>query len=305
MYYDIIGDIHGEAERLYALLARLGYVQTQGVWRHHDRQAVFVGDFIDRGAQQLAVLETVRTMVKACSALAVMGNHEYNAVGWLTAKPDTPGSYLRAHDDKNRRQHQAFLDAVGEFSGLHEYWVAWFKTLPLWLGLDGICVAHACWDEVAMARLAPLLDLHQRVRKWAWPLLFTKGTAIFEAAELVLKGQEEQLPPGVTFYDKDHVLRQKTRVKWWLQGDASWRELVIGDDVARQLPATPSGIARKGYMGSMPVFIGHYWLTGTPACLAPNVACVDYSAASPQGKLVAYRWQGEQQLDDTHFVSVS
>ena len=45
-----------------------------------------------------------------------------------------------------------------------------------------------------------------------------------------------------------------------------------------------------------PVFVGHYWLTGTPKPLAPNVACTDYCVAKG-GKLVAYRWDGESVLN--------
>ena len=50
MAYDIIGDIHGQEDKLEALLLRtLGYRDTAGAWRHPTRQELFVGDFIDRG----------------------------------------------------------------------------------------------------------------------------------------------------------------------------------------------------------------------------------------------------------------
>jgi hypothetical protein len=53
------------------------------------------------------------------------------------------------------------------------------------------------------------------------------------------------------------------------------------------------------------VFLGHYWLDTEPQVLAPNVACLDYSvAAKSGGKLVAYRWSGEQRLDNDNFVFV-
>ena len=45
MAYDIIGDIHGQADKLEALLRTLGYRDTAGAWRHPERQAIFVGDF--------------------------------------------------------------------------------------------------------------------------------------------------------------------------------------------------------------------------------------------------------------------
>jgi hypothetical protein len=47
-----------------------------------------------------------------------------------------------------------------------------------------------------------------------------------------------------------------------------------------------------------PIFVGHYWLTGTPALLSDKVACVDYSVAKG-GKLVAYRWDSEPFLENS------
>ena len=38
--------------------------------------------------------------------------------------------------------------------------------------------------------------------------------------------------------------------------------------------------------------------------MAPNVACVDYSMGRGE-KLVGYRWDGEQRLDERKFTSVN
>ncbi|MFN7664961.1 MAG: metallophosphoesterase [Inhella sp.] len=70
MNYDVIGDIHGNATALYRLLDAMGYSRQGEVWRAPEgRQAVFVGDLIDRGPQQLEVLRTVRDMVESDQAL--------------------------------------------------------------------------------------------------------------------------------------------------------------------------------------------------------------------------------------------
>ena len=95
MAYDIIGDIHGQAGKLEALLRTLGYRDTAGAWRHPERQAIFVGDFIDRGPAQVRSVHIVRRMVDAGAALAVMGNHELNAIAWHTPDPRHLGQYLR------------------------------------------------------------------------------------------------------------------------------------------------------------------------------------------------------------------
>ena len=41
----------------------------------------------------------------------VIGNHEFNAVAFATRNADDT-DWCRPHNDKNRDQHKAFLDAV-------------------------------------------------------------------------------------------------------------------------------------------------------------------------------------------------
>jgi len=84
--YDIIGDIHGCAAKLEALLVDLGYRPDapNGAYRHPDRTAIFVGDLIDRGPGQLRVLEVAKAMADAGTAQVAMGNHEFNAIAYAT-----------------------------------------------------------------------------------------------------------------------------------------------------------------------------------------------------------------------------
>ena len=64
--YDVIGDIHGQAAKLEALLCNLGYVQAGEVWVPPlGRQAIFLGDLIDRGPEQIKVVNIVRRMIEA------------------------------------------------------------------------------------------------------------------------------------------------------------------------------------------------------------------------------------------------
>ena len=162
MSYDIIGDIHGQADKLDALLTRLGYNRSGGAWRHSERRVIFVGDFVDRGPDQLRTVDTARRMVDAGSALAVMGNHELNAIAWHTPDPRVPGDFLRSHLNakwgaKNRQQHAAFLAEMESRPDLHADIIDWFLTLPLWLDLPGLRIVHACWHPPFMAYLSPML----------------------------------------------------------------------------------------------------------------------------------------------------
>ena len=57
--YDLIGDTHGHADALQRLLKSLGYSRHKGIYKHPEKQAIFLGDFIDRGPQIRATLEIV------------------------------------------------------------------------------------------------------------------------------------------------------------------------------------------------------------------------------------------------------
>jgi hypothetical protein len=302
--YDIIGDIHGHARTLETLLQVLGYAPQDGVWRHPSRRAIFLGDFIDRGPQQRAVIRIVRPMIDGGTALAVMGNHEFNAIAYAT--PRTGGGFLREHDARNYQQHRVFLDAYADTPDYHEL-IDWFGRLPLWLDLGGLRIVHACWDPFTMDQLVQAYDATGSLSNSLLYAACERGNWEYEAIETLLKGKEIPLPEGTFFFDKDGTRRHNIRVRWW-DGDATtYRSAFFGPEEAlTQIPEDEiSGDHLIEYSHSAPpVFLGHYWLAGTPRRLAANIACLDYSVAKPGGKLVAYRWDGEREIDDAKFVAV-
>jgi len=328
MHYTLIGDIHGHAEPLTRLLQDLGYRHIDRSWRQgaaaNPQTLIFLGDFIDRGPDQLAVIDIVRPMVERGDALAIMGNHEFNAVAWATPRPDAEGEspelrWLRPHTKKNRRQHQAFLDQVGDRK---QEVIDWFKTLPLYLELDGLRAVHACWHRPSIDALSGYLTDDGRLNGLdAWVAAAIKpnhgevdaatGTptiSAFAAVETLLKGWEIPLPAGCSFADKEGVARHEIRTRWWRPDGGSYRELaLVPGSATAQMPDDLIPASRlPGYDRAKPVFVGHYWLTGEPAPLTEHVACLDYSVASSKtgGKLCAYRWQGESTLNPAHYVSV-
>jgi hypothetical protein len=315
--YDLIGDIHGHHSELTRLLGQLDYTHTQGAFRHPRRQAVFVGDFIDRGPQIAETLQTVRSMVEAGSALAVMGNHELNALAFHTPCGRHASQFLRPHTEKNLRQHHATLAQLSP-PDLADA-LAWFRTLPFCLELDGCRVAHACWSDADVAILAaarppgePLDD--ELLREAVHP----EG-ALFPAIEHVLKGPETVLPEGLKAVDKDGHPRSRFRVRWFGGGYGTYRELALPSS-----PAIPDLPLDPDYQppvppypaGAPPVFVGHYWLrlddqaavsiggAASPEPLARNVACLDYSIAR-EGHLAGYRFDGEAVLERDRFTVVT
>ncbi len=215
MTHDIIGDIHGHADKLTALLGKMGYRHRLGAWRHPDRTAIFVGDFIDRGPGQLETIRIVREMLDAGTAQAVMGNHEFNAIAFHTADSEFPGEHLRRRTAKNHKQHKAFLDEAGADSDKHGQLVDWFLTLPLWLDLPSLRVVHACWNPGYMAEIEPCLKPGRRLDRDLVVAASRSGSMEYRVIETLIKGPEIKLPPGQEFRDKDGNLRTELRVKWY------------------------------------------------------------------------------------------
>jgi hypothetical protein len=310
MAYDIIGDIHGQADKLHVLLASLGYRLRAGGYRHPDgsRSAIFVGDFIDRGPRQVETIDIVRRMVDAGNARAIMGNHEFNAIAWHTPDPDLPGEFLRPRTGplgmKNRDQHAAFLKEVEHDPGLHSEVIDWFLTLPLWLDLPSIRVVHACWHDSYMAELSSRLTPDCRLTRELMVPASRNGAVEFRTVEGLTKGLEVPLPQEHSFLDKDGHTRSNVRIRWWDRFSTTYRQLALMPEEERmRLPDVPlEHDARPRPDGAKPVFFGHYWMTGAPVLQTPLVACVDYSAGKG-GRLVAYRWDGEPELSVQNFVS--
>jgi hypothetical protein len=299
---DIIGDVHGQYDKLVRLLARLGYRESMGAWRHPGRCAVFVGDLIDRGPRQLATVNLVRAMMDAGAARCILGNHEFNAIAWVTEERCAPGHFLRPHTPANSRQHSAFLAEV-EGTSEHASIIAWFRTLPLWLDLEPLRVIHACWHAPSMALLNPHLGPGDTLTEELIHLASEPGQPAHEAIEVLCKGPEARLPDGQSFEDKEGKQRHEVRLRWWLPHLTSYREagIVMPGDRAK-LPDAPLPPAAQGYVyDGPPVIFGHYWFSGTPRVISSRFACVDYSAAVA-GPLVAYRWEGESELADERLL---
>jgi hypothetical protein len=309
--FDVIGDVHGHADRLQRLLTLMGYTERHGVWAHPDRTAVFVGDVIDRGPGQLETLRLVRTMVEADSAQIVLGNHEFNAIAYATVDP-VRGDYCRTHSDKNSGQHEAFLSAVSFGSPLHRSIIDWFMTIPMWLDLDGMRVVHACWSAEHIEHLEAVSGPGNTLTEQTVIDATTKQTPTYDAIETVLKGPEIDLD-GVWYRDKDGHERRHARLRWWDSTATSLNSSVLitpgtqlydpDDQPIDELPDRElHDDEMQTYTGPEPVLFGHYWWRKeTAESINPLATCLDYSVAKG-GVLRAYRWDGEPEIDEHKFV---
>jgi len=300
--YDLIGDVHGDADRLERLLGILGYRDTAGAMRHPDgRCAIFVGDLVDRGPKVAETLRLVRTMVDAGTARMVLGNHEFNLL--CLHLPDGKGGFLRPHTARNLKGVRTSLAAfAGRDAELREY-LEWFRTLPLYLDLGDIRVVHAEWNAELVAGVNGRTYLDEDFLKEA----STKGSDAHRTIEVLLKGSEVALPAGSTYKDFDGTVRHEVRICWpYPVSGRTFKEVAFGSgDNIPDVPV-PANVANdiKGYgADEPPVFFGHYALNDLPnALVAPNAACLDHGCGKG-GILAAYRWNGERTLSALNFIS--
>jgi len=305
--FDIIGDVHGCGDSLIALLETLGYEKRAGVYQHPSRTAIFLGDLVDRGPKIRETLHLVRDMVKHGSAQMVLGNHEIAAIRYLTpARPGSERQFLREHTERTNyviretlAQFERYQDELDEF-------VQWFYELPLFIETEFFRVVHACWDndhiEAYIARhKKPQIDeeiMHQ-------PLSSESRQTI----EILTRGANMPLPGGEQMLSRDGYSRGSFRSKFWHESPQVYGDLVFQPDPLPEhihhQPLSDAMRAQTTRYGNheRPLFVGHYWCSGDPTPIKPNIACVDYSAING-GKLVAYRMAQETCLSTENFVWV-
>lgn len=290
----VIPDIHADPRLLEASLSMAA-----------GSMPAFLGDFIDAGAtasykpDDAAVLSSVRRLVDAGEALAVMGNHELNAI--LFHRKGSDGRWLRAHSDKNCKQHRSFIDALGIATPAALEWTGWFlSALPLWHEGEGFRLVHACWSEPDIALIRARRP-DGRLRLEDLPEIADESTDFGRAVKLITSGREELLPEGRSFRDKNGHLRRHVRLSWWRQGH-SWRDAALSVPDPEELPDGPlpaSFTPAPRPADAPPVFVGHYKMDGVPRLEADHAVCLDYPHAP-----CLYRWRGEARLvgENLHVV---
>jgi protein phosphatase len=122
--FDIIGDVHGCADELEALLERLGYRvrkdgQSYAIAPPTGRRALFLGDLVDRGPRIADSLRIAAAMVAEGSALCVLGNHEAKLIKFLAGRNVTlrfglaeSAAQLGAESAEFRARMHVFLESL-------------------------------------------------------------------------------------------------------------------------------------------------------------------------------------------------
>lgn len=308
--YDIIGDVHGRADLLADLLKKLGYNCKDGYYRHPTRQAIFLGDLLDRGAQVFETVAIVRKMVERGAAYMVLGNHEYMMIAYCTAAPDYyPFDHLWPHSPRLEATLQKTLLAFPPDSEPAQDLVNWLRGLPLYLEFPHFRAVHACWDNdyvKVLDRINPRNNLRDDQ--------FLYATAMPDKHEhtllyRMLNGTFLKYPEGKNITTADGWQRNRFRTRFWCAEPKTYGDVVFQPGgIPEELLDRVLTEAEKSHLGfyapsEKPLFVGHYWQSGLPVLLRSNIACLDYSAVV-SGTLVAYRIEcDDETLSESKFYS--
>jgi hypothetical protein len=228
-------------------------------------------------------------MVESENALAVMGNHEYNAVCFHTPHTEVGEGFFRKHSTKEIEQHLETLRQFKNYPNEWDQFVQWFRGLPLFLDLPECRVVHAYWND---EHINWLKKHYSGLSSEFLTQCTKKSNNEYKIIEETLKGVEAPLPNGESFFDKDGNKREECRLRWWITKRNVYGDVFIEcpDDIAGKL--LNDDLELTDYQGDVPVFFGHYWLNGKPKKENPKCICLDYSVAKG-GELVAARLNGD------------
>lgn len=143
----VIGDIHGMLDQLEQILE---------YWNPETQQLIFVGDYIDRGSESLAVIQRVRELQMTYDAICLRGNHEEllldflqrPLIGWpLYERNGGVGTVLNLLERQN--EHIGFgssMRLASEIKQKHPWLVEWLRSLPYFVEFGQFICVHAGID---------------------------------------------------------------------------------------------------------------------------------------------------------------
>jgi len=294
---DFVGDIHANSKKFISLLEKLGYVFVNDKWEHSEnRQLVILGDFINAGFDNIQTLSILYKLWKSNKAIILLGNHEY-FLAWYyfkfarTAFTSSKSPLINDYESLLNE----FKNSVDELCVYTE----WLLGFPLFIENDKFRAVHAYWSENNIEQIKPYKNLKQLFEKFENSK--SKEKILKNAINETIEGLKIQLYVSCKM-DKP----VKYRVKWW----QNIYNKPLPQSIMTHRPVKCPGIivapellpGFKHYAETeIPVFFGHYWFQTLPYLLRNNVCCLDFGA-SKGGYLVAYRWNGEKELNVNNLV---
>lgn len=302
--YDIIGDIHGHYDLLVKMLNELGYEKTEKGFHRDGRKVIFTGDYINRGPKIRETVRLIKEMVENGNAMAILGNHELNAIQYFTL--NKLGKYYRKHLSSLKLP---LLKTISEYSKYPDELmdiIKWFRQLPFYLDLGQIRVVHGGWNDKHIQTVNQYMAGELKIKK-SFLKEYRKNSELNKAINELVKGVEIQLPIDLIIKDNRGISRRVFRTKWWEPAAGkTFKEVSFSNRFILPDYTIPKEIVPNITFYSEdlpPVFFGHYCLEKEDLIIKNNLCCVDRCVVRSQ-TLSAYRWNGETTLRPENLVHI-
>lgn len=276
--YFIIGDVHGQYDRLLRRLKSVGLKIKNDTYQLETGKILFLGDLVDRGPDSRKVVTLAKKLTEQGIAEVILGNHEFNLLGYLTRLDKR--SFFRRHTTKNNKQCKATLKSYKGHPEVLEEHLAWLKGLPLFIENAHFRAVHACWDENWIKWLKKKYPKGLESKRF-FRNSFTVGKKSFFCIERLLKGPELDVPSQFDTVDSDGNIRTGVRYKWWQENNglklkkvatkwnSNWENIQVMPEMEKNKLSYPKE--------TKPLFIGHYNFAGHPEFYNSNFLCLDCS----------------------------
>jgi hypothetical protein len=175
----IIGDLHGQLDKVIANLRHAELLDTSLAWSGRDTTLCFMGDYFDRGPDGIGCVNLVMRLQREAAAaggqvIALMGNHE----PLLLAARRFGDEPLSASVGTFRRNWERNGGRESDLVGLTSAHVAWISALPAIATLRRRLLIHA--DALFYSELGDSVQtINQTISSmltsdepWVWEELF-------------------------------------------------------------------------------------------------------------------------------------
>ncbi len=139
----IVGDVHGQLKKLLALLQNAHLIDSQHAWAGGRARLWFLGDFVDRGPDGIAVVDLVMRLQQEAAAVggqvgALLGNHEMLLLAaYRFGRRSTGlGSNFLTRWRKNGGNR-------ADLAALRQSHLDWIQALPVMALVDDHLLVHA------------------------------------------------------------------------------------------------------------------------------------------------------------------
>ena len=175
--YIAITDIHGESKKLKNLLSKIEF--------HNDDKIIFMGDYIDRGADSKGVVDTIIELGNNYDCEYLIGSHEY---AMLHSKQDEYYRFLFENYGG-----PATVKSYGNFDNIMKIHGNFFKNLKFYYLTNKYLFVHA--------GINPAYTLEEQTEV---DLVYIRGTFIYHKHNL-----PQKVIFGHTEFDKPFIAKDK------------------------------------------------------------------------------------------------